>query len=77
MVDLDYQHEQISISDEMSAHKLSLISAFEQVTIINKDKLDDDVALDNLHESSEGHHHHSHSFGQSEQAQRNRLSFFY
>jgi cobalt-zinc-cadmium efflux system protein len=77
-VELDYEHGQIKFPSSFDSYKLSLISAFEQVSIVNIEELEDNKDLKiEADETDHDHHHHSHAFDQSGQAQRNMLIVFF
>lgn len=67
-IELDAEHGQIELADEVDPYILSLISSFEQVSFVDIEKME--------HLTKNEGHGHSHGQGEGEHAERNMLVVF-
>lgn len=70
-VEIDLEHAEIKLPKEMDSYLISLISSFEQVSIVAPDLIEDHQV------EEEGHHHHAHEMGKGQSAERNMLIVFF
>lgn len=70
-VEIDFEHSQIKLPTDIDPYIISLVSSFEQVSIV-------DPKLINEVREKEGNngHQHPHEFGEGDSAQRNMLLVF-
>lgn len=76
-LELDLEHSIINSSAEINPYILSIISSFEQVSIMKKDEAEATHHDHDEHEHNHEHgHHHTHDFGTGNQARRNMMIVF-
>ncbi|MBG9988232.1 cation transporter [Aerococcaceae bacterium DSM 111176] len=76
---VDFDHSTIQLPKSIKPYTLSLISSFEQVTILPEElvhEMEQHHHEDDKHEHGH-HHHHEHAVGDGAQAQRNMLIVFF
>lgn len=71
-IELDTEHSQITLADDVDPYILSLISSFEQVSFIDVDRM---VKLIKKEGHEEGHGH-NHKAGEGNRAERNMFIVF-
>lgn len=71
-IELDFKHEQLTLSEEIDSYILSLISSFEQVSFIGIDTMKNISANEVRKDENE----HSHDTSRGENAERNMFVVF-
>jgi len=73
-IQIDWEHKTISLPQGMDPYLISLISSFEQVTILKAETVDE--IQTGKHGGEHHNHSHEHDFGQGSSAERNMLIVF-
>lgn len=73
-VEIDLEHAQIKLPNDIDPNTISLISSFEQISIVEPELMNGRVL-----EERQGHHHHDHAheIGEGGSAQRNIFVVFF
>lgn len=71
-IEVDLEHSEIKLPSNIDPYIISLISSFEQISIINQELFENEVSEDETE-----HHHHAHEVGGGGTAQRNILVVFF
>lgn len=74
VVKIDLENEQIILPNYIEPNTVSLISSFEQVSIVEPELIQEDNEEE---EHGHSHHHHAHGVGEGGSAQRNMLVVFF
>jgi len=72
-VKIDLDRSEITLPNDISPYTISLISSFEQISIVSPETIED-IQIAN---EDEGHHQHEHGIEEGETAQRNILVVFF
>lgn len=73
LVEIDLEHGHLKLADEVDPYIISLVSSFEQVTIIDYKKLEEFTEKEE--KSDHGHDHH-HELGEGQSAEKRILVVF-
>src|SRR5699024_7571178 len=71
---LDIEYSTIALPENIKPYVISIISSFEQVSIVRPE------FMEKIHEEEHNHeygHNHDHSFGEGKSAERNMLIVFF
>lgn len=70
---IDFEHSTIQLPEDIDSYTVSLISSFEQVSIVPREVVENY----HIHEKDDhDHHHHEHAVAEGKNAQRNMLIVF-